>query len=150
MSRATARHRDVCGAEDGDLFAGQVLWQAAADQLDSLEGRLAGLENGSSRMPYDRYLNYKMADVLRGSELAEGAPRFLKEIPVIDVAATVAAGGLEAKQDHDEGWSWGHSVLVDVGGSLVALGAGVGLAASIPVDGVATPGPRRGTRARVW
>ncbi|MGW0208369.1 WXG100 family type VII secretion target [Streptomyces sp. NPDC003233] len=111
-------------------------WQAAADQLDSLEGRLAGLENGSSHMPYDRYLNYKMADVLRGSELAEGAPRFLKEIPVIDVAATVAAGGLEAKQDHDEGWSWGHSVLVDVGGGLVALGAGVALAASVPVDGV--------------
>ncbi|MEU7061909.1 hypothetical protein [Streptomyces sp. NPDC046197] len=87
-------------------------------------------------MPYDRYLNYKLADVLRGSELAEGAPRFLKEIPVIDVAATVAVGGLEAKQDHDEGWSWGHSALVDVGGGLVALGAGVGLAASIPVDGV--------------
>ncbi|MGN5377142.1 hypothetical protein BIV25_38335 [Streptomyces sp. MUSC 14] len=59
-------------------------------------------------MPYSapRYLNYKVADVLYGGELAEGAPRFLKEIPVIDVAATVAVGGLEAKQDHNEGWAW--------------------------------------------
>ncbi|MFE7116724.1 hypothetical protein ACFU99_15045 [Streptomyces sp. NPDC057654] len=115
-------------------------WRAASDRLDSLERSLARAENGSAHLPYDRQLNYKLADALEGSRLVKGAPDFLKEIPVIDVAATVAVGALEAKQDHDKGWSWKHSALVDVGGGLVGLGAGVGAAAlataSLPADAV--------------
>lgn len=48
-------------------------WQATADQLDSLDGRPAGPENGSSPMPYDRYLNDETADVLRDGVFATAA-----------------------------------------------------------------------------
>lgn len=112
-------------------------YRAAASELDRLDTRLAQAESGSDFLPYDRELNYKLADAFKGAELVEGAPEFLKEIPVIDVAATVAAGGLEARDDHDKGWSWAHSLAVDVGGGLAALGAGALAVVAVPEEVIA-------------
>ncbi|GAA1982842.1 WXG100 family type VII secretion target [Kitasatospora viridis] len=114
-------------------------WASAAEKLTELKTTISEAENGSQFLPYDKQLNYKLADATKGVKLMDDAPRFLKEIPVIDIAATVGGGLLEANSDHQEGWSWGHSLLVDVGGGLVGLGAGVavaaGVVASLPVDG---------------
>ncbi|MCC9309009.1 WXG100 family type VII secretion target [Kitasatospora sp. RB6PN24] len=121
------------------LFQLRGEWQKAADELTGLESEISKAESGSPFLPYDRQLNYKLADAAKGVELVDGAPKFLREIPVVDIAATVAGGALEANTDHQEGWSWGHSLLVDVGGGLVGLGAGAvaaGVAvAALPVEG---------------
>jgi uncharacterized protein YukE len=104
-------------------------YQRLGSEIDALHGDILRAENGSSVLPYDKVLNYKLADALKGSRLVEGAPEFLRELPVVDVAAAAAFGGLEAKEDHDKGWSWGHSVAVDVGGALVGLGVGAAVVA---------------------
>lgn len=107
-------------------------YQRIGTQLDALDAEVAASKNGSPFLPYDKVLNYKMADAFRGMKLVEGAPEFLKEIPVVDVAAVTAIGLVEAKEDHDKGWSWKHSVAVDVGAGLVGLGAGAAVVAAAP------------------
>lgn len=104
-------------------------YQKLSTKIDALEGDVLRAENGKNVLPYDYMLNYKLADALKGSRLVEGAPDFLRELPVVDIAAATAFGGLEAKEDHDKGWSWGHSVAVDVGGALLGLGAGAAIVA---------------------
>jgi hypothetical protein len=42
---------------------------------------------------------------------------------------------VEAKDDHDKGWSWQHSVAVDGTAALGGVAVGAGLVASLPVDG---------------
>ncbi|MFD7337739.1 WXG100 family type VII secretion target [Streptomyces violascens] len=132
----------------------RVAYKDALSKLDSLETDIARGEAGSSKLPYDHVLNTKIADVadtLRAGKSLESLPEFLKEIPVVDVAAAAACGLLEAKDDHEKGWSWTHSVVVDGGAALggLAVGAaatagGVALAASaeitVPVAVVAGVG----------
>ncbi|KOU37967.1 WXG100 family type VII secretion target [Streptomyces sp. WM6378] len=132
----------------------RVAYKDALSKLDSLETDIARGEAGSSKLPYDHVLNTKIADVadtLRVGKSLESLPEFLKEIPVVDVAAAGACGLLEAKDDHEKGWSWTHSVVVDGGAALggLAVGAaatagGVALAASaeitVPVAVVAGVG----------
>ncbi|MFD9823530.1 WXG100 family type VII secretion target [Streptomyces violascens] len=132
----------------------RVAYKDALSKLDSLETDIARGEHGSSKLPYDHVLNTKIADVadtLRAGKSLESLPEFLKEIPVVDVAAAAACGLLEAKDDHEKGWSWTHSVVVDGGAALggLAVGAaatagGVALAASaeitVPVAVVAGVG----------
>ncbi|MFE7155675.1 hypothetical protein [Streptomyces sp. NPDC057636] len=64
------------------------------------------------------------ADALRVGEGVEKLPDFLKEIPVLDVAAAGTCGLLEASDDHDKGWSWQHSIAVDGGANVGGLVAG--------------------------
>lgn len=111
-------------------------YQRLGTQIDALDAEVAASKNGSSFLPYDRVLNYKLADALKGVKLVEGAPEFLKEIPVVDVAAVTAIGLVEAKEDHDKGWSWAHSVTVDVGAGLVGLAAGAAVVAAAPEIGI--------------
>lgn len=111
-------------------------YQRLGTQIDALDAEIAGYKNGSPILPYDKVLNYKLADALRGTRLIEGAPEFLREIPVVDVAAVTAVGLVEAKEDHDKGWSWAHSVAVDVGAGLVGLGVGAGVVAAAPFEAV--------------
>ncbi len=114
-------------------------WRASVEKVSELETELSGIENSSTTMPYDRQLNFKLADAaesVRGLSALEKLPDFLKEIPVIDVAAAATTGVLEARTDHDEGWSWQHSLLVDGGAALGGLALGVGAVAAAPVEGV--------------
>ncbi|GAA0621925.1 hypothetical protein [Streptomyces crystallinus] len=121
----------------------RLAYKDALTKLDSLETDIARAEHGSSALPYDHALNVKVvdaADALRLGKGLEKLPDFLKEIPVVDVAAASVCGLLEAKDDHDKGWSWTHSVVVDGGAALgglaagaAATAAGVALAASAEV-----------------
>ncbi|MCX4811734.1 hypothetical protein OG601_14060 [Streptomyces sp. NBC_01239] len=113
----------------------------AVAKVQSLEEDIARADYGSTKLPYDRALNVKLgdaADALRAGESLDKLPDFLKEIPVLDVAAAGACGLLEASDDHDKGWSWQHSVTVDGGANIAGLAAGVGLTAvavaALPVE----------------
>lgn len=113
-------------------------YRDAVMKVDSLEDAIARADNGSTKLPYDRALNVKLADAadaLRAGRSLEAMPEFLREVPVVDVAAAAACGLVEAKDDHDKGWSWQKSVAVDGTIALGGLAVGAGIAASLPVDG---------------
>ncbi|MET8983661.1 hypothetical protein ABZX85_49700 [Streptomyces sp. NPDC004539] len=110
-------------------------------KVDSLEEAIVRADHGSTALPYDRQLNVKLsdaADALRAGKSLEKLPDFLKEVPVLDVAAAGACGILEASDDHDKGWSWQHSVAVDGGANLAGLAVGTavvaGVVAAAPVE----------------
>ncbi len=110
-------------------------YKDAAAKVKGLQEDIAAMENGSSKLPYDRMLNYKVidaADALKLGEDLDKLPDFLKEVPVLDVAAAATCGLLEAKDDHDKGWSWTHSVVVDGGAALGGLAAGAAAVALLP------------------
>ncbi|MFG2782824.1 WXG100 family type VII secretion target [Streptomyces prunicolor] len=110
----------------------------AVMKVDSLEEAIARADVGSSKLPYDRVLNVKLADAADALRLGKGleaVPEFLKEIPVLDVAAAAACGLVEAKDDHDKGWSWQHSVTVDVGAAVGGVAVGALAVAAAPVEG---------------
>jgi uncharacterized protein YukE len=113
-------------------------YRDAMTKVDSLEEDIARADHGSTKLPYDRALNIKLADAaeaLRVGRSLEALPEFLKEVPVLDVAAAAACGLVEAKDDHDKGWSWQHSVVVDGGAALGGVAVGAGVVAALPVEG---------------
>ncbi|MEV4445758.1 WXG100 family type VII secretion target [Streptomyces mirabilis] len=113
-------------------------YRDAMTRVDSLEEDIARADHGSTKLPYDRALNIKLADAaeaLRVGRSLEALPEFLKEVPVLDVAAAAACGLVEAKDDHDKGWSWQHSVVVDGGAALGGVAVGAGVVAALPVEG---------------
>ena len=65
--------------------------------------------------------------------------QFAKDIPVLDVVATVAAAGLQATDDVEKGWSPTHAVAADLGAGAIGLGAGLGTAALIATAPVSVP-----------
>ncbi|WP_416965163.1 WXG100 family type VII secretion target [Streptomyces sp. Agncl-13] len=106
----------------------------AVARVQSLEEDMARADYGSTKLPYDRALNVKLADAadaLRAGESLDKLPDFLKEVPVLDVAAAGACGLLEASEDHDKGWSWQHSVAVDGGANVAGLATGVAITAGL-------------------
>lgn len=122
-------------------FEAKGAYRDAMAKVDSLEEDIARADHGSSRLPFDRLLNYKVedaAEALRLGEDIDKLPDFLKEMPVIDIAAAGACGLLEAKTDHDEGWSWTHSITLDgaanVGGLVAGGAATAGLIALAPFE----------------
>ncbi|MEV5872897.1 WXG100 family type VII secretion target [Streptomyces sp. NPDC052101] len=121
-----------------DDLPAKSAYRDAVTKVDALEGDIARAENGSSKLPYDRALNVKLvdaADALRLGKGLEALPDVLKEVPVLDVAAAATCGVLEAKEDHDKGWSWQHSVTLDVGAAVGGLAAGAAITAALPVEG---------------
>ncbi|WP_405991579.1 WXG100 family type VII secretion target [Streptomyces sp. NBC_00986] len=122
-------------------FPAKGTYADAVARVQSLEEDMARADYGSTKLPYDRALNVKLADAadaLRAGESLDKLPDFLKEVPVLDVAAAGACGLLEASEDHDKGWSWQHSVAVDgganVGGLVVGAAATAAVVAALPVE----------------
>jgi uncharacterized protein YukE len=115
-------------------FPAKSAYHDAVANVEKLENDIAQADNGSTKLPYDRLLNYKLADAaeaLRAGEGLEKLPDFLKEVPVLDVAAAGACGLFEASEDHDKGWSWQHSIAVDGGANLAGLAVGTGITAGL-------------------
>jgi len=122
-------------------FPAKGAYADAVARVQSLEEDMARADYGSTKLPYDRALNVKLADAadaLRAGESLDKLPDFLKEVPVLDVAAAGACGLLEASEDHDKGWSWQHSVAVDGGANVAGLAVGAaitaGLVAAAPIE----------------
>ncbi|MFF7971599.1 WXG100 family type VII secretion target [Streptomyces sp. NPDC007905] len=121
-----------------DDLPAKSAYRDAVTKVDGLEEDIARADNGSTKLPYDRALNVKLADAadaLRMGKGLEALPDALRELPVLDVAAAAACGLIEAKDDHDKGWSWQHSVAVDGGVALGGLAAGAAITAALPVEG---------------
>lgn len=121
-------------------FPAKSAYSDAVMKVDSLEEALVRADRGSTALPYDRVLNLKLGDAADALRLGRGIaelPEFLRELPVLDVAAAAAAGTLEAKEDHDKGWSWEHSAVVDGGVALGGLAIGAGAVLALPVEGAA-------------
>jgi uncharacterized protein YukE len=136
--RAERKAFQKAGRALPDDLPAKSAYRDAVTQVDSLEDAIARADHGSTALPYDRALNVKLADAADALRLGEGAaklPEFLREIPVLDVAAAAACGLVEAKDDHDKGWSWQHSVIVDGGAALGGLAIGAGVVAALPVEG---------------
>ncbi|MEU9438768.1 WXG100 family type VII secretion target [Streptomyces sp. NPDC048252] len=138
--RAERKKFQKAGRALPDDLPAKGAYRDAVTQVDSLEDAIARADHGSTALPYDRALNVKLADAADALRLGEGVgrlPEFLREIPVLDVAAAAACGLVEAKDDHDKGWSWQHSVVVDGGAALGGLAVGAGVVAALPVEGAA-------------
>ncbi|MER0448646.1 WXG100 family type VII secretion target [Streptomyces sp. Edi4] len=140
--RAERKTWQKAGKALPDDAAARVAYKDALSKLDSLETDIARGEQGSSKLPYDHVLNTKVADVaetLRAGRALESVPEFLRELPVVDVAAAGVCGLVEAKDDHDKGWSWTHSVVVDGGAALGGLAAGAGAVALVASSEISVP-----------
>ncbi|WP_327185391.1 hypothetical protein [Streptomyces sp. NBC_01334] len=138
--RAERKAFQKAGRALPDDLPAKGAYRDAVTQVDSLEDAIARADHGSTALPYDRALNVKLADAADALRLGEGVgrlPEFLREIPVLDVAAAAACGLVEAKDDHDKGWSWQHSVVVDGGAALGGVAVGAGVVAALPVEGAA-------------
>ncbi|WP_425247992.1 hypothetical protein [Streptomyces sp. NEAU-NA10] len=136
--RAERRAFQKAGRALPDGLPAKSGYRDAVMKVDSLEDAIARADHGSTALPYDRALNVKLADAADALRLGEGVaklPEFLREIPVLDVAAAAACGLVEAKDDHDKGWSWQHSVTVDVGAAVGGVAVGAAVTAALPVEG---------------
>ncbi|MEU8691168.1 WXG100 family type VII secretion target [Streptomyces sp. NPDC048665] len=117
-----------------DDLPAKSAYRDAVTKVDSLEEDIARADNGSTNLPYDRALNVKLADAADALRLGKGLeaiPDALKELPVLDVAAAGACGLIEAKGDHDKGWSWQRSVATDEGANVGGLVAGAVVAGAL-------------------
>ncbi|WP_333776609.1 WXG100 family type VII secretion target [Streptomyces sp. IBSBF 3136] len=126
------------GRKMPDDLPAKSAYRDAVDKVGALAEDIARADNGSTKLPYDRALNVKLADAADALRLGKGLealPEALRELPVLDVAAAAACGLIEAKDDHDKGWSWQHSVVVDGGVALGGLAAGAAITAALPVEG---------------
>ncbi|QNP69842.1 hypothetical protein IAG44_10550 [Streptomyces roseirectus] len=115
-------------------------YRDALMKVDSLEEAITRADRGSTALPYDRVLNLKLGDAADALRLGRGVaelPEFLRELPVLDVAAAAASGAIEAKEDHDKGWSWGHAAVVDGGVALGGLAVGAVAVLAAPAEGAA-------------
>ncbi|MEH0446774.1 MULTISPECIES: WXG100 family type VII secretion target [unclassified Streptomyces] len=132
--RAERKAYQKAGRALPDDLPAKGAYRDAVMKVDSLEEAMARADHGSTKLPYDRALNVKLADAadaLRAGKSLEKLPDFLKEIPVLDVAAAGACGILEASDDHDKGWSWQKSVAVDGGANVAGLVAGTAVTAGV-------------------
>ncbi|MFJ8110709.1 WXG100 family type VII secretion target [Streptomyces sp. NPDC096132] len=136
--RAERKAFQKAGRALPDDLPAKSAYRDAVMKVDSLEDAIARADHGSTALPYDRALNVKLADAADALRLGRGVaelPEFLREIPVLDVAAAAACGLVEAKDDHDKGWSWQHSVVVDGGAALGGVAVGAAVVAALPVEG---------------
>jgi uncharacterized protein YukE len=132
---------------DARLAHGQV-----ANELKGLETELASAEAGKGELPLTKALSVKLSDIAKEipqlASVAEAQPKgleFLKEIPVIDVAASGVAAELQAQDDINKGWSPEHARAADYGAAGIGLAVGTGVgaiaaAAGAPVTAVVIGG----------
>lgn len=112
-----------------------------------METELAAAEAGKGELPLAKALNTHLAEVAREipqvSAVADALPKgleFLRDIPVIDVAASGVAAELQAHDDIDKGWSPEHARTADYGAAAVGLVGGVGAGALAGLVGASTVG----------
>jgi uncharacterized protein YukE len=119
----------------------------AVKELKGLETDLAAAEAGKGELPLTKALNTHLADVAKEipqlGAVADALPKgldFLKDIPVIDVAASGVAAELQARDDINKGWSPDHARAADYGAAGVGLVGGAGLGALAAAVGASTGG----------
>ncbi|HEX5114988.1 MAG TPA: hypothetical protein VFW65_07300 [Pseudonocardiaceae bacterium] len=114
----------------------KVAHSDAIQQFDDLKAELARAEAGEGDLPLSRALNLQLGDVAReisglgkiGTKLSD-ILNFAKDVPVLDIAAAGATGGLQMHDDMDKGWSADHAAIADLGSAALGLGTGAAIVA---------------------
>ncbi len=105
----------------------------AVNDLYHLETKLAAAEAGKGELPLSDALNTKLADMDKlAPELSKLAPKsleFLKDIPVVDIAASGVVAEIQARDDIDRGQNSTKARVQDYAAAGVGLAAGAGTAA---------------------
>lgn len=118
----------------------------ALSELDDLKTNLSAAKAGDGELSLSNFLNTKLGDiaseipVLSKFSKLEGLVDAIKDIPVIDIAASGAVAALQYKDDVNKGWSSGHAAGADFGAAAIGIGAGVGATvalATLPAWGTA-------------
>jgi hypothetical protein len=115
-------------------------------KLRNLETKLAGIEGGiEGKLPLTGVASYTAGDAI-GAAPEGRLGKVMAEVPVLGIGAVCVATYLQAKDDHEKGWSWGHAIVADGGPNAVGLVAGT--AAEVGL-GVALVGAPEGVAAGV-
>lgn len=126
----------------------------AVKELRGLETNLAAAEAGKGELPLTKALNTHLSDIAKsipkvGGAALDAVPKgldFIKDVPVIDVAATGVAAELQSRDDINKGWSPAHARSADYGAGAVglvagsALGTGLAYAGAVPAVAIAVGG----------
>lgn len=109
-----------------------VAFRRTIEDIKSIDRDVSAARAGKGVPALSKALDARLGDLAGAARLAKAArlPTFLeftKEIPVIDVAATAAAAGLQTKDDMEKGWSAPHAIGADFGAGAIGLGVGVGI-----------------------
>ncbi|MFI6167464.1 WXG100 family type VII secretion target [Nocardia sp. NPDC051052] len=107
----------------------------AFKDLRDLNTNLAAAEANKGELPASKALNVKVGDIDKLlPELSKVAPKgleFMKNIPVVDVAASGLVAELQAQDDIEKGQSPTKARTQDYGAAAVGLAAGAGTAVGI-------------------
>lgn len=108
-----------------------VAFRRTIEDIKSIDQDVSAAPAGKGLPALSEALDVRPGDLAGAARLAEAArlPKFLaftKEIPVIDIAATAAAAGLQTKDDMEKGWSARHAIGADFGAGAIGLGVGIG------------------------
>lgn len=109
-------------------------------KLKDLETKLTRIEGGiEGKWPLGRLFRYTVGDAGEGLAGVKIAARWGGAIPVIGGAAAAWLTYVQAKEDHEKGWSWEHAILADGGANVAGLAAGTAAEAGIAAALVAAP-----------
>lgn len=129
---------DAYNAAGAKLPPGDPAWLnqfKANKDLSALQTTLSAAESGKWEAPLSNALNVKIGDAGKlAPGLAKFAPEsldFLKDIPVVDVAASAGAAEIQAEDDIDKGQNSTKARLEDYGAAGIGLAAGAGVAAAL-------------------
>jgi uncharacterized protein YukE len=118
--------------------------RALAPKLRDLQTKLAGVEGGiEGKLPLTGVASYTAGDAI-GAAPEGRIGKVLAGVPILGIAAAGVATYLQAKDDHEKGWSWGHAIVAD--GVPNAAGLVAGTAAEVGL-GVALVGAPEGVAA---
>lgn len=114
--------------------------RALVGKLGDLEAKFAKIEGGAAgKWPLGRLFRYTIGDASEGLTGVKLAAKWGGGVPVLGMAAAGWLTYVQAKEDHEKGWSWGHAVIADGGSNLAGLAAGTGAEAGIAGALVAAP-----------
>ncbi|MVU78965.1 hypothetical protein GPX89_17140 [Nocardia sp. ET3-3] len=90
----------------------------AYNDLKSVESQLADVEAGKGEKPFIEILNANIGDLAKVAPSIDALPKglkFLKEIPVVDIAAASVITAFQSVDDTQKGWSPTTAVVADGG-----------------------------------
>jgi hypothetical protein len=109
-------------------------------KLKDLETRLTRIEGSiEGKWPLGRLFRYTAGDAAEDLAGVKIAARWGGGVPVLGGLAAGWLTAVQAKEDHEKGWSWGHAILADGSANLAGLAAGTATEAGIAAALVAAP-----------
>ncbi|MDF3292044.1 WXG100 family type VII secretion target [Streptomyces silvisoli] len=102
------------------------------DALKSERADLAVAEFFGNDVKLGKWFNRTPADLLKNMGAVDRWVRIADQVPYLDIAAATFGTYATAREDHNRGWSWTHSIAADGGANLVGIAAEVASAETGP------------------